>query len=174
MRECGYPAWQNIGLECCGWAGVDGVYEVEHADHELFHKPESTALAGGESFGHGKNGKFPKAVAHEWDVRLSTLKKNTRKIPPGAELPDDEPAGIETLAKGVRPGGSTLDYFTAPVRSADNVCAEMIFWKRPTGGQVFHAGAIAAGWALSADPKLRTLFRNVLHRFGIEPLKSDQ
>ena len=43
----------------------------------------------------------------------------------------------------------------------------MIYWERPQGGRVFHAGAIAAGWVLSVDPKMQALVRNVLHHFGV-------
>ena len=42
----------------------------------------------------------------------------------------------------------------------------MIYWDRPQGGKVFHAGAIAFGWALDADPKLTKLMRNVLFHLG--------
>ncbi len=45
----------------------------------------------------------------------------------------------------------------------------MIFWSRPQGGLVFHAGAIGSGWALSEDPQLGMVVKNVLHRFGIQP-----
>ena len=166
MRECGYPAWKCIGLDCCGWAGVDGVYHADLPDHFLFKQPENAALAKNESFGHARGGKYPMAVGHEWDVRLSTLRKLTRNIPLGAELPD-EPEGITTLARGLRPGGATLDYFTQNTAIKDGVCAEMIYWERPSGGRVFHAGSIAAGWALSVDAKWQTAMRNVLHHFGI-------
>ncbi|MGB6045106.1 MAG: N,N-dimethylformamidase beta subunit family domain-containing protein, partial [Pirellulales bacterium] len=167
MRECGFPAWKCIGLECCGWAGVDGVYHADLADHFLFTKPENAGLAKDETFGHAPGEKYPMAVGHEWDVRLATLKKMTHKVPPGAKLPD-EPKGITTLARGVRPAGGTLDYFTANAPGIDGVCAEMIYWERPTGGRVFHAGSIAAGWALSADPKWQTVMRNVLHHFDVK------
>jgi N,N-dimethylformamidase len=172
MRECGYPAWKVIGLECAGWGDVSpdalGIYQTEALDHFLFHQPEEVGLAKDESFGHAPGGGVPKAVGHEWDVRLSRLKAMTAKIPPGATLPE-EPPGIVTLARGVRKGGGTLDYFTAPAKAIDDVCAEMIYWERPTGGRVFHAGAIGAGWALAADPKFQTLMRNVLNHFGVKP-----
>ena len=67
---------------------------------------------------------------------------------------------------GIRQGGGTLDYYTVGAPSIDGTCAEMIYWERPTGGRVFHAGAIAAGWALSDDSKWRTVMRNALHHFG--------
>ena len=52
------------------------------------------------------------SVGHEWDVRLSTIRKMTRNRPDGADLPE-EPRGMTTLARGIRQGGGlTLDYFT--------------------------------------------------------------
>ena len=166
MRECGYPAWKCIGLECCGWAGVDGMYHADLPDHFLFKEPEDAKLAKSETFGHARDTPYPIGVAHEWDVRLSTLARMTRNVPEGVVLPE-EPPGITTLARGIRPGGATIDYFTqAPVK-LDDVCAEMIYWERPSGGRVFHAGAIAAGAVLSVDAKWRTVMRNVLHHFGL-------
>jgi len=168
MRECGYPAWKCVGLECCGWAGVDGVYHADAPDHFLFNKPEKCEFKKNETFGHNPNGKYPLGVGHEWDIRLSSLLKMTRKVPEGVKLPE-EPAGITTLARGIRPPGGTLDYFTANAPAIDGLCAEMIYWERPTGGRVFHAGSIGAGWALSVDPKWRTVMRNVLHHFDVKP-----
>jgi len=173
MRECGYPAWQYIGLDCIGWEGTNRqdfrVYSLTDDEHFLLNQPEKVELKNGESFGHGPGGALPRAIGHEWDVRLPTLARVTRKIPEGATLPKDEPPGITTLATAVRPGGGPLDYFTANVHEKEGVCAEMIYWKRADGGQVFNAGSIAAGWALSGDPKLRTLMRNVLAQFGVKP-----
>ncbi len=170
MRECGLPAWQVLGLECDGWGGIEnkelGVYHPETPDHFLFKQPESVALAQGETFGHGPGGAVPRAVGHEWDVRLGRLKALTKNLPAGATLPD-EPEGIVTLARGVREQKDALDYFTNPVKSPDGTVAEMIYWERPQGGRVFHAGAIAAGWVLSVDPKMQALVRNVLHHFGV-------
>jgi hypothetical protein len=71
------------------------------------------------------------------------------------------------LARGVRTQTHALDYFTEPTTAADGTVAEMIYWERPQGGRVFHGGAIAVGWALSADPKLQKLVRNVLHHFKV-------
>jgi len=170
MRECGYPAWKVIGLECSGWGGVEardaGVYHAEQADHFLFQRPEKTGLTRGETFGHGPGGQSHKAIGHEYDVRLSTLVRMTKKTPPGGHLPT-EPDGIVTLAVGKRSNAGALDYFTQPTQAPDGVLAEMIYWERPQGGRVFHAGSIGAGWALSVDPKLQALMRNVLHTFGV-------
>lgn len=81
-----------------------------------------------------------------------------------------EPSGITTLARMVRPGQRGLDYFSRWSPSSDGTICEMIYWERPGGGRLFHAGAIAAGWALSADPNFQTLMRNVLFHFGIKSL----
>jgi hypothetical protein len=171
MRECGMPAWEALGLECDGWGGITppefGVYHAELTDHFLFKQPNEVGLKPGETFGHAADGGVPKAIGHEWDVRLSRLKSYTTKIPPGVTLPE-EPAGIVTLARGVRTQTHALDFFTEPTTAADGTVAEMIYWERPRGGRVFHGGAIAVGWALSADPKLQLLVKNVLGCFGVE------
>ena len=172
MRECGRPAWQVVGLECDGWGGITkdeiGIYHTETPDHFLFNNPEPVGLAKNETFGHAPDGGLPRAVGHEWDVRVSRLNSITKNVPPGESLPE-EPAGIVTLARGVRLQTNALDYFTQPTTAPDGTVAEMIYWERLQGGRVFHAGAIAAGWALSGDPKLQTLIRNVLHHFGVRP-----
>ena len=170
MRECGMAAWQNLGLECDGWGGITppefGVYHTEAADHFLFHGPEPVGLKPGETFGHAPDGGVPKAIGHEWDVRLSRLKSYTKNVPADFTWPE-EPGGMVTLARGVRAQTHVLDYFTEPVTAPDGTVAEMIYWERPQGGKVFHGGAIAVGWALSADPKLQKLVRNVLHHFEV-------
>jgi hypothetical protein len=172
-RECGYPAWKFVGLDCIGWEGTQRqdfrIYKPADTEHFLFHKPEKVGLTKEDTFGHGPGGALPRAVGHEWDVRLPTLVRVTQKTPEGATLPTDEPTGITTLATAMRAGGGPLDYFTASVREKIGVCAEMIYWKRAEGGQVFNSGSIAGGWALSGDPKLRTLMRNVLAQFGVTP-----
>jgi hypothetical protein len=64
------------------------------------------------------------------------------------------------------------DYFQRPVPLAKNppvsVATEMIYWERPGGGRVFHAGSINAGSTLEADPKWSGLLQNVLNHFGVE------
>ncbi len=94
----------------------------------------------------------------------------TKTVPPGATLPEEDPRGMVTLARGlIKPGGGgILDYFLQPTDLVDGVAAEMIYWKRPRGGEVFHAGAIPSGWTLSVDARMRTLLRNVLHHFGVK------
>ena len=65
-----------------------------------------------------------------------------------------------------------LDYFARPTRSPDGTSAEAHLRKRPQGGEVFHGGAIAGGWALWPTPDGRPLVRNVLHHFGGKPGRS--
>lgn len=173
IREAGYPEFEYIGLSCIGWDRLDraidyGVYYTETPDHFLFNEPEKVGLKKDETFGHAPGGGLPRAVGHEWDVRLPTLKKATHHIPQGARLPDREPEGIVTLANGIRPaGGGVFDYFTAPARTEDGISAELIYWERPQGGRVLHFGAIAIGWALSVDRRLGALVRNVLAHFDV-------
>ena len=80
-----------------------------------------------------------------------------RGRPRGATLPE-EPAGIVTLAEGIQPHAAAFDYFFRPVRLVDGVACHMIYWQRPQGGRVFHAGSVGAGWGLSVDPRFQTLF----------------
>ena len=172
LRECGYPEWQLVGLACDGWAGVMtvedyGVFHVRRPDHFLFQRPEVVELKAGDTFGHAPGGGLPRAIGHEWDVRLPVLVSRTKSVPEGGELPTEEPADIVTLADGLRPGGGTLDYFTQPDQDANSLAGQLIYWERPQGGRVLHFGTIAAGWALSADPKMQALMRNVLHHFGV-------
>lgn len=179
MRECGYPEYQTVGLSCIGWDGLQkkedyGVFRTTAANHFLFQSPEPLGLQNGDSFGHAPDGGLPHAVGHEWDVRLPTLKSVTTHVPMGAQLPDNEPEGIVTLAEGYREaGGGTFDYFTNPARTRDGVSAELIYWQRPQGGRIVHFGAIGIGWALTADPLLSKLVRNVLHHFEV-PKRSAQ
>jgi len=170
-RECGMPAWQLIGLDTLGWWGIGpddfGLYRVEEAEHFLFQRPERVGVKPGDMFGGEPGGGVPRSIGHECDVRLSVLRQRTTGIPAGASLPE-EPAGIVTLANGILPRNNGMDYFTRPVTFDDGIVANMIYWERPQGGRVFHAGSLGSGWGLSADPRFQTLLRNVLHHFGVK------
>src|SRR5690606_12449900 len=78
-----------IGLETAGWAFAEaedfGVYRVRDAGHFLFHQPHETGLAAGDSFGHGPGGALPRAIGHEWDLSVATLRRMTPRVPVGAE-----------------------------------------------------------------------------------------
>ena len=174
MRECGTPAWKLIGLDTFGWASIGpndfGLYHVETPDHFLFNRPERVGLEKGQTFGGAPGGGLPMAVGHECDVRVSLLREVTAEVPDGATLPE-EPGGMVTLANGVLPAYAGLDYFVGKVPLKDAVVAHMLYWERPQGGRVFHAGSLGSGWGLSVDPKFQTLIRNVLHHFGVQAEK---
>ena len=178
LRECGTPAWRLIGLDTFGWASIGpndfGLYHVETPDHFLFNRPQRVGLEKGETFGGAPGGGLPKAVGHECDVRLSLLRAVTTEVPPGATLPE-EPTGMVTLANGVLPAYAGLDYFVRKVPMKDATVAHMLYWERPQGGRVFHAGSLGSGWGLSVDPKFQTLIRNVLHHFGVQrPMEPEE
>ena len=167
MRFCGYPAWQVIGLECIGWAGGNfAPYRVDQPDHFLFNQPNKIALKQGETFGFvpGKVG----AVGHEYDVRLSTLLRATKKPAINGLV---EPEGITTIASS-HAKRNVLDYNAAgnlPRFGGDDTIAEIIYWERPQGGRVFHSGSIATAWGMYHDPALSDLIKNVLTHFEISP-----
>ncbi|MGO9471222.1 MAG: N,N-dimethylformamidase beta subunit family domain-containing protein [Isosphaeraceae bacterium] len=184
-RECGYPAWPLLGLEYCSMHSVGdeaiGPYRAVAADHFLFNEPHKVGMKEGDRFGGAPPGNgFPKVIGHEGDVRISTLAKIApRPLPEGAKEPVDDPPGIVLIAEGIADwqrvkGGAPYDYFqnavvVEPLRSAIGVAAEMIYWERPHGGRVFHAGTVSAGRGLGNDPKFALLIKNVLDHFGVKP-----
>lgn len=178
-RECGFPAWRLFGLEyfsleSVGAPGV-GPYKVRNPDHFLFRQPNDLKLSEGDSFGHTPGRPLPQPIGHEGDVRVSTIAKFLVTPPPvGGAQPTEDPAGITLLADGFADSKKVSfawDYFQRPVPFDKvppiSVAAEMIYWQRPGGGHVFHAGSINAGSTLSADPKWSGLLQNVLHHFGV-------
>ncbi|WP_439520227.1 N,N-dimethylformamidase beta subunit family domain-containing protein [Hydrogenophaga sp.] len=165
-----------IGLETAGWAFADaddfGVYRVHDAQHFLYHQPHETGLGVGDTFGHAPGGALPRAIGHEWDLSIATLRRMTHHVPEGAVLPAPH-HGIQVLAQGIRrvPGAmdAYLDFFEGATESLGGLSAEMIYWERPQGGRVFHAGAVGASWVLGVDEVFGLLLRNVLHHFGVQP-----
>ena len=179
-RECGFPAWQLFGLEYCSMFGVGtpgaGPYKVSNPDHFLFRQPNDLKLAQGEPFCNTPGKALPQPIGHEGDVRVSTLAKFLVEPPPeGGVAPTEDPAGMTLLAEGfadITKIAFAWDYFQRwlPPGKAPlvHVAAEMIYWERPQGGRVFHAGSINAGSTLSADPRWTGLMQNVLHHFGVK------
>ena len=183
-RECGFPTWPLLGLEYCSMHSVGdeaiGPYRTVAADHFLFNKPDKVDLKPGDRFGGAPPGNgFPKIIGHEGDVRISTLAKIApRPLPPGAKQPLVDPPGIILLAEGIADwpkvkAGAPYDYFqnavtAEPQRSAIGVAAEMIYWERPDGGRVFHAGTVSAGRGFGNDPRFGLLVKNVLEHFGVK------
>jgi hypothetical protein len=177
LRDCGFPGWSITGLECLGWNDTHkvanfGPYETAQASHFLFQTPEPTGLGAGARFGFKAGGVESLANGHEIDIRLGTLKAmQEQPNPPGGVLPDD-PAGITVLAQGILPwpaGGSAFDFFFREIHPRQPQGAEMIYWERPSGGRVFNAGSIGAGWAIYHDTAFQKLFGNVLYHFGVKP-----
>ncbi len=178
-RECGFPAWRLFGLEYFSLVGVGapgvGPYTVRRADHFLFRQPHDLQLRAGDTFGNTPGRPFPQPIGHEADARVTTIAKFLIDPPPDAGTqPTEDPAGITLLAEGFadpRQVAFAWDYFqrAVPLSKAPPipVAAEMIYWERPGGGRVFHAGSINAGATLAADPKWSGLLRNVLSHFGV-------
>ncbi|MGB0578951.1 MAG: N,N-dimethylformamidase beta subunit family domain-containing protein [Limisphaerales bacterium] len=169
MRNCGYPSWKVIGLDCSGWWGGanNGVYTPTKTDHFLFQTPEKVSFADRGTFGHAPSG-YRRAGGHEGDIRLSSFAKPVKAIPDGGVFPA-EPKGIETVANIKRKNARALDYFANFGKVDEATLVDMIWWERPQGGKVFHAGAIAWGWTLDVDPKQTKIMRNVLfHLTGLK------
>ncbi len=175
LRFQGRSSADLIGLETAGWAFADGedfgVYHVADPGHFLFAGEAFGNVREGDTFGHAAQGALPRAIGHEWDLTVSTIRHMTvGPVPAGGALPSIHD-GIEIIARGMRrvPGrmDGYLDWFNRPTRSLDGLSAEMIYWERPQGGQVFNAGACAACWVLGTDQRFSALMNNVLRHFGI-------
>ncbi|MDN4591138.1 hypothetical protein DBA29_21890 [Xenophilus aerolatus] len=175
LRALGRSAASIIGLETAGWGFADaedfGVYHVCEPAHLLFNRPHALGLAQGQTFGHAPGGGLPRAVGHEWDLSAATLMRMTMGSHETAALPE-LPAGLTVIAQGRRAPGrmdTYLDWHSRVCEPIDGVSAEMIYWERPQGGRVFHAGAVGAAWVVGSDPVFEGLLRNVLHHFGCDP-----
>jgi N,N-dimethylformamidase len=178
-RECGFPAWKLFGLEYFSLEGVGvpgvGPYKVRNPDHFLFRRPNHLELNDGDRFAGTPGRPLPQPIGHEADARVSTIAKFLVEAPPeGGTQPTEDPPGITLLAEGFADTTKipfAWDYFQRPVPLGKAppipVAAEMIYWERPGGGHVFHAGSINAGSTLAADPKWSGLMHNVLHHFGV-------
>jgi hypothetical protein len=180
-RECGFTAWRLFGLEYFSLVGVGsagvGPYLVRNPGHFLFREPVDLALHEGDSLGQSPGSPLPQPIGHEGDVRVSTLARFLVDPPPeGMAQPTADPSGITLLAEGFTDWkklaiGAPWDYFQRPVAVAKAppvpVAAEMIYWRRPGGGHVFHSGSINSGMLLHSDAKWSGLLKNVLAHFGV-------
>lgn len=169
MRNCGYPSWKVIGLDCSGWWGGanNGVYTPTQTNHFLYRTPEKVSFEDRGTFGHAPTC-YRRAGGHEGDIRLSSFAKPVQPVPEGGVFPE-EPKGIKTVANIKRKNARALDYFARFGKVDEATLVDMIWWERPQGGTVFHAGAIAWGWTLDVDPKQTKIMRNVLfHLAGLK------
>ena len=162
MRDCGYPAWSVLGLESAGFWEYQDLYPYvcENPDHPFFNHPTPLGLVQGQAFA-------PNAVGHEWDIRVALPQQGN--LPYGCDK-------VEVLAYTESPARNVTywDYFMRRIQPGDGQrvdghrISELLYWKRPMGGEVFAAGSIAAGMALKGtDGRWGTLLSNVLWHFGV-------
>jgi hypothetical protein len=169
LRNGGNPGSAVLGLEPAGYyvGGPFSAYTVTDAAHFLFQTPNPVSVANGDVLGVAADGTYPKAVGHEWDLRVSLL-ADPGMPPEGADRPPPAPSDATVLASAGGAPGAFWDYFGRDGRDQGTV-SENVYWPRPSGGRVFYAGSIATGWTLDADLRLGTLFANALHHFGVVP-----
>jgi len=110
----------------------------------------------------------PKLKARRWHHVVGTFDGKTKSL-----WVDGQRVGLEKgdtfggAPGGMLPAYSGLDYFTRKVPLKNATVAHMLYWERPQGGRVFHAGSLGSGWGLSVDRKFQTLIRNALDHFGV-------
>jgi len=166
-RECGMPCYSVLGMDSLGTLGTDNAYffpyQAVSTSHWLFAGANFT---NGSYFGY--RGSTPRAVGHEFDVRVSTplMTRNASNVP-------TDPTGIVTVATC----SATVPALTCrnwngdlvPATSETAVISQIIYWQRPSpsGGQVVYAGSISAGWALDQDQPLQKVVENALTHFGV-------
>ena len=164
----------------CGGAWSGSVQGPATHDHFLFRRPNDLKLRAGDPFAENPGQALPQPIGHEGDARVSTIAKFLVAPPPeGGTQPIEDPAGITLLAEGFADPKRVpfaWDYFQRPIPAdkmpAIPVAAEMIYWERPGGGRVFHAGGgggapSTPGSTLAKNPKWSGLMQNVLHHFGV-------
>ncbi len=149
----GKPTHEIIGLEMQGMID-DGApstfspFTVLQGNHPLFCKPFRVPLSPSGTIGEMcRNG--PKASGYEMDAAPDTV-----------GVVDSRPEGMVVLASAV--GQRLLERVGRIEHGAD-----IIYWQRPAGGEVFNAGSIGFSGSLLVDPGVRTLMRNVLVQFAI-------
>jgi hypothetical protein len=189
MREAGYPSVSVLGTETLGWINQDnfnsfGDYRVLNAAHPLFTGPYATGLVNNSRFGAAAS---RRAIGHEFDLtwqRMVSLRnaRDTARfagqpifehvaMEVAGPNPSVELAGISLLADTTISPATAFDMYAEnlglPGDPAVPLCAELIDWRRPSGGRVVNLSSVGAGWALDADPALQNFIRNVLHAFGV-------
>jgi len=179
LRDLELPCWKVLGLESAGFnsKGQDEPnhdntffsFSVTDPTHSIYKLPNDTDFQQGQNYGEAGGQSLPRAVGHEWDVRVSELQEFS-PAPDGMQRVIDPPT-IETLAESIPPTKfRAFPYFQSDTTEdsvTGAVASQVIYWQRPQGGKVFNAGSIACGWALSSDPKFGVVIDNVLDDFGV-------
>ena len=124
-------------------------YTVLLPDHPLLTGPERVPVSAEGTIGdrslNGRGG----ASGYEFDAS-----------PHHSGLADAPVEGIETLATATPQ--ANLEWLGDPRHGAD-----LLYWKRPAGGQVLSFGSIAVSGCLPVDEGIATLTRNALALFGV-------
>jgi hypothetical protein len=150
----GRPAHMIVGLDSQGMVD-DGTptsfssFTVLQPDHFLFREPHRVPITPQGTIGESNlNG--PKASGYEFDVTARTL-----------GVADALPAGMVVLASAK--GQRNIEWLGKDPSQG----AEIVYWERLQGGQVFSAGSIGLTGALHVDPGIQALLRNVFAHFGV-------
>ncbi len=150
----GAPSRHVLGLDMQGMID-DGApasfsaFRVIAPDHFLLTQPERVPVSRFGTIGElCLNG--PKASGYEMDATPPVVGTGTL------------PEGMEVLASAT---GQDLIEPAGPVPDHGG---DIVYWRRPGGGEVVNAGSIAVSGALAVDPGIGTLVRNVLAHFGVE------
>ena len=125
--------------------------------------PIDLKLRDGRPFGGTPGRPLPQPIGHEGDVaglddrevpRRAASRGRRRSRPRTRPASRSWPRAIADSRKVA----FAWDYFQRPVPLGKappiSVAAEMIYWERPGGGRVFHAGSINAGSTLAARPEV--------------------
>ncbi len=179
-RECGFPAWRLFGLEYFSLVGVGtpgvGPYKVTQSRplplspaqrSETAHRGRVSAARRDVRCRSRSATRGTRACRRSPGsslIRLPTGERSRPKIPPVSR---SWPKGLPIRGRSRSPGITSSGRFLSPRTPPISVAAEMIYWERPEGGRVFHAGSINAGSTLAVDEKWSGLLHNVLSHFGV-------
>jgi hypothetical protein len=151
----GEPTHEVLGLDMQGMID-DGSgacfapFRVLAPDHFLMTTPEGVPVTERGTIGERcLNG--PMASGYEVDAAPSTV--GTGPLPPG----------MEVLASAVG------QHLIEPAGRVGDQGADIVYWRRPGGGEVVNLGSIAVSGALAVDPGIAALVRNALAHFGVVP-----
>jgi hypothetical protein len=150
----GKPSWEALGMNFKGMIddGMSGSfrpYVVLLPDHFLFQGPEPVPITEHGTIGERSLNGGGGVSGYEFDANLDR-----------AGIAEAPLEGIETLASAL--GQPNLEWIGQPDHGAD-----LIYWRRPRGGEVLNFGSIAASGALPVDPGIAALTRNALAHFGV-------